>query len=197
MIQIRDNVFETNSSSTHSLCISKEEFDKSLIPKYLNIRADEEFGWQQQTYYTPEEKANYLFQTLYDCDCRAEIEALTEKINNIAQKYNIRVSFPKPEKDEFGMYTGGYVDHAGEAIPFVQELIDDEDKLCRFLFNSDSRIYTGSDCVDEPDAACYVAEAAVNNGYVWGYDENGNWNNTHHIHPKYDPEHYEYFFKGN
>lgn len=197
MIQIRDNVFETNSSSTHSLCISKEEFDKSFIPKHLDISADEKFGWQQQTYYTPEEKADYLFQTLYDCGCQAKIEALTEKINNIAQKYNIRVSFPKPKKNEFGMYTGGYVDHADEAVPFVQELIDDEDKLCRFLFNSNSCIYTGNDCVDEPDAACYVAEAAENSGNVWGYDENGNWNNTHHIHPKYDPEHYEYFFKGN
>ena len=33
MIQIRDNVFETNSSSTHSLCISKEKFDPKNIPE--------------------------------------------------------------------------------------------------------------------------------------------------------------------
>lgn len=197
MIQIRNNMFETNSSSTHSLCISKEEFDRTLIPKYLNIRANEEFGWSQETYCDPESKANYLFQVLYDCDCQAEIEALTEKINNIAQKYNVRISFPKPEADKFGMYTDGYVDHAGDAVPFVQELIDDEDKLCRFLFNPNSCIYTGSDCVDDPDAACYVADTVESNGYTWGYDKDGDYEPKNHIHPLYNPDKYEYYFKGN
>ena len=42
-----------------------------------------------------------------------------------------------------------------------------------------------------------LAEAAENNGYTWGYDENEDWKETLHVHPMYDPEHYEYFFKGN
>ena len=39
MIQIRDNVFETNSSSTHSLCISKEKFDPKTLQPFDRVIA--------------------------------------------------------------------------------------------------------------------------------------------------------------
>ena len=74
MIQIRDNVFETNSSSTHSLCVSKEKFDPKNIPEYLNITADEDFGWSQITYDTPEEKSNYIFELMSECGKLSEIK---------------------------------------------------------------------------------------------------------------------------
>ena len=194
MIQIRDNVFETNSSSTHSLCISKEKFDPKNIPEYLNITADEDFGWSQITYDTPEEKANYIFEVMCECGKLAEIKDFKNKI----KKLGIKASYPRLVKNKWDCIDiRGYVDHAGEAVPFVHELLKDNDKLCRFLFNPKSVIYTGSDCVEDSDASCYVADSAENNGYTWGYDENGDGNETHHIHPMYDPEHYEYFFKGN
>ena len=194
MIQIRDNVFETNSSSTHSLCISKEKFDPKNIPDYLNITADEDFGWSRDTYSTAEEKANYIFEVMCECGLMAEIKDFKNKI----KKLGIKASYPRLIKDKWGdIAISGDVDHAGEVIPFIHELLKDEDKLCRFLFDYKSVIYTGSDCVDDSDASYYVAEAAENNGYTWGQDENGEWNETHHIHPMYDPDHYEYFFKGN
>lgn len=194
MIQIRDNVFETNSSSTHSLCVSKEKFDPANIPDYLNLDAREGFGWYQITYNTPEEKANYIFEVMCECNMMAEIKDFKNKI----KKLGIKASYPRLVKDAWGCIdTGGYVDHAGNAVPFIHELLKDNDELCRFLFNPKSVIYTGSDCVDDSDANCYVAEAAKNDGYVGEYDENDVWNKTHHIHPLYDPEHYEYFFKGN
>ena len=194
MIQIRDNVFETNSSSTHSLCISKEKFDPKNIPEYLNITADEDFGWRRDTYSTAEEKANYIYEVMCECGMIAELKDFKSKI----KKLGIKASYPRMKKDKWDdIVIGGYVDHAGEAAPFVHELLKDEDKLCRFLFDYKSVVYTGSDGEDDGDASCYVAEAAENNGYTWGYDENGDWNETRHIHPMYDPEHYEYFFKGN
>lgn len=48
MRQIRNGVFETNSSSTHSFCISKEPVKDENIPNYLNIRTNEEFGWRTE-----------------------------------------------------------------------------------------------------------------------------------------------------
>lgn len=194
MIQIRNGVFETNSSSTHSLCISKEKFDVANIPDYLNISADEDFGWSQIAYNTPEEKANYIFEVMCECGMIAEIKDFKNKI----KKLGIKASYPKLVKDKWGCVDiGGYVDHAGEAVPFVHELLKDNDKLCRFLFNPKSVIYTGSDSAEDCNAACYVAESAENGGHTWGYDENDEWNEHHHIHPMYDPDNYEYYFKGN
>ena len=45
MRQIRKNVFETNSSSCHSLVISKDNYGSEHIPAYLNFNADEDYGW--------------------------------------------------------------------------------------------------------------------------------------------------------
>ena len=95
MIQIRDNVFETNSSSTHSLCISKEKFDPKNIPEYLNITVDEDFGWSQITYDTPEEKANYIFEVMCECGKLAEIKDFKNKI----KKLGIKASYPRLVKD--------------------------------------------------------------------------------------------------
>jgi hypothetical protein len=43
MKQIRKGVFETNSSSTHSICIAKD--DGLTIPKSLHFDFGE-FGWE-------------------------------------------------------------------------------------------------------------------------------------------------------
>ena len=64
MIQIRKNVFETNSSSTHSLVISKMErsYDYSLPVDddgILTITFGE-FGWGPDLLTTPIEKLSYL-----------------------------------------------------------------------------------------------------------------------------------------
>ena len=86
MIQIRDNVFETNSSSTHSLCISKEKFDPKNIPEYLNITADEDFGWRRDTYSTAEEKANYIYEVMCECGMIAELKDFKSKIKKLGIK---------------------------------------------------------------------------------------------------------------
>lgn len=195
MIQIRDNVFETNSSSTHSLCISKDKFDYKNLPAYMNVYTDEVFGWGNDCLSTSDEKASYLYTAMVDCNMTAEMKDFEKKIENLG----IKASFPKLEKHKGEDWYGirGGVDHAGELIPFIHEVLVDEDKLCRFLFNPDSCVYTGNDGVDDSDDRCYVADAAENDGYVWGYDKDGNYTSKSHVHPMYNPEHFEYYFKGN
>ena len=58
---IRDSVFETNSSSTHSITVgSKTDFD-TIIPDYNGIIQvpKAEFGWTPDDYYDPEYRLAY------------------------------------------------------------------------------------------------------------------------------------------
>ncbi len=57
MIQIRKGTFETNSSSTHSICISKEPVTK--YPKSIHFYLGR-YGWEQDTVV---DTASYLYNS--------------------------------------------------------------------------------------------------------------------------------------
>ena len=47
--QIRQGVFETNSSSTHSMCIHP---GNKYVPNMSKLKIETgEFGWEEETYY--------------------------------------------------------------------------------------------------------------------------------------------------
>ena len=74
-IQIRRGVFETNSSSVHSISIIKDNF-KGSLPSQFTINCDGEFGWEVKTYDDTESKAAYLYQAIlyypYDLICKRD-----------------------------------------------------------------------------------------------------------------------------
>ena len=49
MINIRHGLFETNSSSTHAICIAKKN-DGLVIPQSLDFILND-FGWDERFYY--------------------------------------------------------------------------------------------------------------------------------------------------
>ena len=107
MRQIRNGVFETNSSSTHSFCISKEPVKDKNVPTYLNIRTDKDFGWETDCYNSPEEKAAYLCAVMEWCELDAEKEEFLNKLKN---EFHIKISYKSKN---------GYVDHSGEMRPLI------------------------------------------------------------------------------
>ena len=62
MINIRKSLFETNSSSTHAICIAKSNDDLD-IPKTLVFEPNY-FGWEEGILYTTEERASYLYTAI-------------------------------------------------------------------------------------------------------------------------------------
>lgn len=60
MIKIRQNVFETNSSSTHAICICT---NNPNVPTKVDIKVGE-FGWDRVDLTDPEEKLSYLYTYL-------------------------------------------------------------------------------------------------------------------------------------
>jgi len=138
--QIRQNVFETNSSSTHSICISKNA--GLIIPKELHFSFGE-FGWECITLDSINEKASYLYTGLFSNDRNDDIS----KIFEILTSKGIDVTFEEPIYEEGRSYANnsGYVDHSNELNEFLNAVCSDEDKLMQFLFSPLSFIITGND----------------------------------------------------
>lgn len=58
--QIRRSCFETNSSSTHAICIAKADVDKSSFPNHVTFTHGD-FGWENEEYWSLWSKASYFY----------------------------------------------------------------------------------------------------------------------------------------
>lgn len=182
-MKIRKGTFETNSSSTHSIAISKNKIN---IPtgSYINFRIGE-YGWEENEYNFP----SYMYTSLlYNND----VEGL-EKLKSILDKWEVRYNFQKPkwvywgDNQEEKYLDNGYIDHGSETFSIMREILNDEDLLARALFG-DSSVYTGNDNSSENDSMCRCADE-----YYYDWDDN----EKKKLNPNHDSEHYDYFFKGN
>ena len=166
-IQIRKSVFETNSSSVHTLTITKNS-NNLKFPKKL-IFDSGSYGWEHDYLTTPEEKASYLWEGIISVFPDYENKNLTEynkaiaSITKILKSVGVKAIFkynnPKYKESKYGGYykfynkegyeDDGYIDHAYELITFVKEVCFDKDKLLGFLFSESSYIETGNDNEDD------------------------------------------------
>lgn len=155
MKQIRQGVFETNSSSTHSICIAKES--ELSIPKSLHFDFGE-FGWECDTLYSLNEKASYLYTGLTANKMVEDIQ----KIFEVLRGKGVEVT-AEGEITENGSYTnsegklieytssvnGGYIDHSNELQEFLNAISNNESMLMNYLFSDLSFIITGNDNDEE------------------------------------------------
>ena len=138
MRQVRQNVFETNSSSTHSICVTKNNIlDNKVDEIYFRL---DEFGWEYSILSTVDEKAAYLYTGLMS----NEDYSLLDNVKKILDRNKIEYDFQ--DKDS----TYYYVDHSYELCDFLNDVCNDEDKLMRYLFSSESFVITANDndCYD-------------------------------------------------
>lgn len=175
--QIRRGVFETNSSSTHSICISKApvKIGKDI---YFGIG---EYGWENSCVGI----VNYLYTAILSMDDSKE---LLKRLKNILDKHSIEYEFEEPVYYDYGYLKNGYIDHSEDTREFIDAVLVDEDMLMRCLFG-DSCVYTGNDNQDADPAGCNIADEII-----WKY-ENGKY--IEKPNPYHDSENYDYFYKEN
>lgn len=131
MKTIRSNCFETNSSSTHSVTISKE---KSIVKDFggLEIYCGE-FGWEWKKYNDFKTKASYIWTLISVHNCQT---AVGEHLRELSEEYNFKLVAPK-DKEWF------YVDHGWEH--FEKFEINTKNDLKNFLFSEKSWLFLGND----------------------------------------------------
>ena len=151
-IQYRAGVFETNSSSSHSVAISSisaGEIDLSLIPSengliYL-MPENYDFGWEWVVYNDAATKAIYAWidhgkQGVHvnRNDGGVDIDITNTKVGKVIceQTGAEKVYVPKYIEDD------SYIDHQSSGTT--------PDDLLNFIFNKKSYLFTGNDNEDNP-----------------------------------------------
>ena len=172
--QIRRGVFETNSSSVHSISIIKDDF-KGSLPKKFTIDCNGEFGWEVDTYDCPKSKAAYLYQAIlhypYSLICGEDdivaaqeiLQCLMDKFLSNLESYGIEVDckyrFTNIHHAEYTRYDyvifvdengneskdKGYLDHGGEAKDLVDYVLSSPENTIKFIFDNRCFIDTGND----------------------------------------------------
>lgn len=142
MINIRKGLFETNSSSTHAICIGKNNHNLE-IPSELTFKVGE-FGWANEVHDDVLTLASYLYTALTEYYSGKE---LTKHINHIYTLlgYNgCKATFIEPNVGEWGL-ADGYIDHSEGLGDFLNKVLSSDKALLRYLFSPDSFIVTGND----------------------------------------------------
>ena len=154
MKQIRKSVFETNSSSVHAICISKNtDIYRYYVPTELHFGFGD-FGWSFDKYDDIRTKASYLWTAICSLYVDLEsVELIKDKIKDwIKSSYpNTDITFSMPTRDEKWnlLEFDGYIDHADSTREFVDYVMDNPYNLFNYLFDYDSFVATGNDNSEE------------------------------------------------
>jgi len=143
MIQVREAMFETNSSSMHTICIARPDSRKEYdVPTVLHVDLGE-FGWEWKKYSTPDDRASYIY-TLADYIDESAGRQMKERIFKLCIEKGIDVEFDRHNSE------WACVDHGSEARDFLESMQRSSSKLFDFIFAKDSCIFTGNDNSDAP-----------------------------------------------
>jgi len=151
--QIRGAVFETNSSSSHSVTVSgwesahfglsKEELRSGVI----RIEQSHGFGFREDTFSDTKSKIAYLLINCaggsIDPDSGDDLIPHLRENNPHARKLIEFVEEVTGCTLEFYANEYVYVDHQSQGVGM--DLLDDHGQLHPFLFSKDSYIETGND----------------------------------------------------
>lgn len=130
MIKIRRSVFETNSSSMHSLSVIGSDRMTQLESKDgIVVVGEDEFGWGYEELSTPVEKLSYLV-TQYSGD-----DNMIDLIKEAVKDYT-GLTLAVYEND-------GYIDHQSQGM--ISEYITDKQSIIDLVFNDKNVIIIDND----------------------------------------------------
>ena len=138
MKTIRKKIFETNSSSTHSISLAYNEcvrdeamIDYSDINNPKIILKGGEFGWEIEIYNDALTKANYCALDFYNN------EELTELLKETIEEF---MEVPVEINIDFN---NSYIDHQSDGT--AREELCTKDDLLNFIFDPNSYLQTDND----------------------------------------------------
>ena len=140
---IRRGIFETNSSSTHSITVVSGDLDTPIVGDVIRLKVGE-FGWEIESYYDFETKLAYLVtyicnHTEYDESKPNELMLRLEEVIK-GQLGDKSFSWP-PKSDDY--FENGYIDH--QSVDEAAGVLRKKDLIRDFLFNPNSELHTDND----------------------------------------------------
>ena len=141
MLKVRAGVFETNSSSTHAICIHKQSELK--IPSYIYFGL-EDLSDEYISYDEVQKRANYLNTILYICCPKTEYINRQKEIQEILKHHNVNVEWAKTKWDIAGEPDYNLYSVKDSCVNVILNIItQNEELLMQFLFGENSTIITG------------------------------------------------------
>lgn len=150
MINVRSSVFETNSSSTHSITLNFNDSVDLTDTIYVNsdgkiVLSGGDFSYTEIYIDKAISKANFIavYMCVYgDEQLKLRLEKVLKEQTGASEiVYDIRMIYfdGKPANSFFSTEYNNPYDY--DNSDSFQDIIKDEDKLRKFIFNSSSRIY--------------------------------------------------------
>ena len=158
MKTIRNHVFETNSSSMHSITFN-ESFPDDQKDYVINVNCDGEYGWGPVGEYItlPEQLLDYaLVAYAYICKSEDECNAALDEVKRVFATHGVTVNYKEdaegkqhaiwfavdPWWKEAGLcpHTEGYIDHQSDphdspdCMLLASMVRDDPEALYGFVF---------------------------------------------------------------
>jgi len=136
---VRQSVFETNSSSTHSITIKGGKFVSSKFPTEGGICKvyPDKFRWNQEWFRDPATKASYCLTYAKQVEDPKLLEMLRKLL---ADTTGCEVDFVE-EDDEYSPW--GDIDH--QSCGVCGEAFESEEALHKFIFNPSSVLKIDND----------------------------------------------------
>ena len=155
MVKIRYGMFETNSSSTHTIIVTDRKTEPGLHVDF----SMGEFGWEFGKLTTIDEKASYL----YTAACCLYNRDVYQDLYETLVKYGVNCTCSNhAQKDSnYNWVDNGYVDHVGDLNSFVDRMMKHEHALIKYLFSDESFVLTGNDNCDDDEYEWIQNEADV------------------------------------
>lgn len=166
--QIRDRVFETNSSSSHSVTIDGAELEdfgldkETLREGVIRVALQSDgYGWEWRRYYKPENKIAYLLLQLQGGSLSSDFDLPYDEdhsnrfrddnrtdyfLRTIEEATGCRVVITRDDEDFLYGYT---IDH--DSVGRGLEHLGDADEILKLVFGRNSYVETGNDNDSPPE----------------------------------------------
>mgnify|MGYP005853255491 CR=1 FL=1 len=164
---VRNGAFETNSSSSHTICMTYTDSFNDIIPEDDNGKINifpGIFDWEPETFNDAATKASYCFTSiLYNIDEKKlknkksfskdeimsalegdEVKIFFSMLDEVLED-NLSKSILYNIKNDLA-YPLGYIDHQSQDVPC--QVFGDKNTLMNFIFNPSSTLIVTNDNID-------------------------------------------------
>ena len=152
MKKIRTGVWETNSSSCHSLSINDTNIllDYLIPDEYGEVTIEPgKFGWEWEKFNDAATKASYCLTGIqYVKDEEVALSNLREVIQEHTLCNQVNLIIPN---GDYESKSYGYIDHQSIDEGQMDDLLFDKTKLHNFIFNKKSWLFLGNDNSSAPN----------------------------------------------
>lgn len=144
---------------------------------------------------------DYFYTAIYETsDTADEVAEKLEKLTDILDAHGIQYHFGEARTHIWNSDNGidyinldnGYIDHGGELRAFVDELLNNGDKLIRFL--SEGLVFTGNDNCDTAQRGFVERDTRYFEDHDWRTKTTSKIENPYYMEDYND---YEWYWKGN